>query len=516
MAFKEDYSSDAGWSAVDVSVRLNTAAGEKFLESMRKNNVNTIIRYYASSARPKTLTLDEAKFISQRGFGILPVFQDSSRSISNFSYQSGVENAQSALEFAQMIGQPEGSTIVFAVDADYKTTEIDGPILDYFNAVKSTLAGKFNIGAYGSGAVLSKLAAEGIVSIPWLSMSRLFLGTQQYFYSNRWFLRQIPPESSHLDTGIKFDRNVVRGAIRDLGSFQINQSGVGQSVWHHDLDATLGGDGVLSPRLDVTSIANKIVKTDGLRLRKTANGTVIRELTIGEKVVDVGPASEPGWRRVMIGTEEGVVFGQYLRDFGRSEVEALIDSALAEWLRFDKGRANEKLDPYFKYVREMWAAIGEPYDGRSVYPSGKDVPWSAAYISWVVRKAGPAYANFQFASAHSVFVNNAIKARITGRVDKPFWGYRITEERPDLGDIIQRNRGGGTFNFSYAENHLYYESHSDIVVELTPDVVRVIGGNVSDSVRLGGDVQEYTLGPDGYILPGQGVIAILKNRAGII
>jgi hypothetical protein len=113
-----------------------------------------------------------------------------------------------------------------------------------------------------------------------------------------------------------------------------------------------------------------------------------------------------------------------------------------------------------------------------------------------------------------VFVNNAIKARVTDRTDKPFWGYRITEQRPALGDIIQRNRAGNNFGFSYAENHAEYASHSDIVVEVTPDVARVIGGNVQDTVSFGSNVQEYDLDGDGFIAPSQGVIALLKNRAG--
>jgi len=247
-------------------------------------------------------------------------------------------------------------------------------------------------------------------------------------------------------------------------------------------------------------------------------------LTIGERVIDLGASTEDGWRKVKVGVEEGVVFGKYLREPGRLEVKALLRAVLDEWLRFDKGRADEKADPYYKYVREMWAAIGEPYDGRSRYPNGKEVPWSAAFISWVVRKAGPAYANFQFASSHSVFVNNAIKARVTNRLDKPFWGFRITEKKkkkkkkkkkPEIGDIIQRNRGSGAFTYSYAENHSQYESHSDIVVEVTPDVVRVLGSNVSDTVTMGGDLQEYQLDTEGFIKPDQRVIALLKNRAGL-
>lgn len=518
MSYKDDFTNAEGWSAVDVSVRLNTAAGKTFVAFVRSRGVDTIIRYYASSARPKTLTPEEAKFLSKEGFGILPVFQDSSRDISNFSRQKGAANAKSAMDFAKRVGQPKGkgSTILFAVDADYSAKEIDGPILEHFKAIEDEIDGAFAIGAYGSGALLAKLLAEGLITVPWISMSRLFLGTEQFFYSNRWSMRQVPPEATDPATGIKFDRNVIRVPRKELGAFQVDEAGQGMPTWDEDVDATLGGGTPTATVADDSTGPVRYVTTEGLRLRRVANGPIIRELTIGERAVDLGAASAEGWRNVKVGTDEGAVFGRYLREPERPEIEALLRAALDEWLRFDKGRADEKADVYYLYVREMWAAIGEPYDGRSVDINGKDVPWSAAFISWVVRKAGAAYANFQFSARHSTFVNNAIKARVTNRQDKPFWGYRITEKKPELGDIIQRNRGGGSFTFSYAENHERYESHSDIVVEVTADVVRVLGGNVGNTVALGsGDPQEYELDANGFLLPNQGIIALLKNRAGL-
>lgn len=521
MSYKEDFTNALGWSAVDVSTRLNNDRGSKFLAFLRENGVDTVIRYYASSARPKTLTLEEAKFLSKEGFGILPIFQDSSRNISDFSQQKGVANAKSAMEFAKQVGQPIGKncTILFAVDADYTSSQIDGPILDYFKAIKDVIDGAFSIGAYGSGALLSKLLAEQLITVPWISMSRLFLGTEQFFYSNRWFIRQVPPDLRHTASDVGYDRNVIRISRKELGVFQVDEAGQGVPVWNEENDATLGGHFAASHSVisftENLSGADRLVTTEGVRLRSSPNGPIIRNMTIGEKVTDLGAASQEGWRKINVGIEEGVVFGKYLREPGRVEVEVLLRAVLDEWLRFDKGRADEKADPYYKYVREMWAAIGEPYDGRSRYPNGEDVPWSAAFISWVVRKAGPAYINFQFAASHSVFVNNAIKARVTNRLDKPFWGYRITEKKPEIGDIIQRNRGSGVFTYSYAENHSKYESHSDIVVEVTPDVVRVLGGNVSDTVTMDGDLQEYQLDTEGFIKPDQRVIALLKNRAGL-
>lgn len=164
----------------------------------------------------------------------------------------------------------------------------------------------------------------------------------------------------------------------------------------------------------------------------------------------------------------------------------------------------------------MWASIGEAYDGRSKDSRGREVPWSAAFISFVVRKAGDSYKNFKFANAHSVFAHDAIQARFQERRDSPFWGYRVTEQRPTLGNIVLRNRDRGRISFDYAERNSRYYSHSDIVVEATTEFVRVVGGNVNDSVSMsygvsGRATQEYQLDKNGFIKRDQGVIAILKN-----
>ncbi|MFK3710167.1 DUF2272 domain-containing protein [Leclercia adecarboxylata] len=500
MSYKDDFQLANGWAAVDLNSRLSSR-NQPFLDFLKQNHVSTIIRYYATDPEnAKTLTPEEATFLSGQGFSLLPVFQDSSRSISNFTAASGVANAKSALKLARAIGQPEqaGSTILFAVDKDYEYAQIDGPILDYFLAVKQTLGSAFRIGAYGSGAVLSKLMAENLIAVPWLSMSRAFHGTESFFYSQQWALRQIPPDQKFpADKGIGYDRNILRLPPHQLGAFTLNDGGrvAGSTVLPLMTPPTFA-----TP----TDATNRVVTTDGVRLRDKPDGAVIRDMTIGEAVIDSGSSTQAGWRKVQVGNDSGVIFGLYLRELASPAIEALVQSTIAEWVRFDKGNGDERQSPYYRYIREMWAEIGEPYDGRDTKE-----PWSAAFISWVVKQAGKGYENFKFASGHSVFVNNAIKARLTQRLDKPFWGYRIDEEKPALGDIIQRNRLGNQYSFSWAENHVFYNSHADIVVEIKADVVRVLGGNVSNSVNM----REYRLDKEGFLQEGQGIIAILKNRA---
>ena len=98
-------------------------------------------------------------------------------------------------------------------------------------------------------------------------------------------------------------------------------------------------------------------------------------------------AENPGWVRLaaeMAGQRrEGFASAQFLRRPVSDVREALIAEAIREWLRFEKGLGREFDDPFAGYVGEMWRAINLNLDGRD-----RDVPWSAAAISFMVRNAG--------------------------------------------------------------------------------------------------------------------------------
>jgi hypothetical protein len=119
------------------------------------------------------------------------------------------------------------------------------------------------------------------------------------------------------------------------------------------------------------------------------------------------------------------------------------------------------------------------------FTSCTKVPWSAVFISWCVKQAGATKAEFKFAMAHSVFVNEAIKNAANGT--GVFQGFDISKQPPAIGDIIQNNRRNNTVDFAFAKTHKNYESHSVIVVEIGQDAqggfAFCVGGNESDSVR---------------------------------
>jgi len=135
--------------------------------------------------------------------------------------------------------------------------------------------------------------------------------------------------------------------------------------------------------------------------------------------------------------------------------------------------------PLTAQIRKFWLDIGHPFPGVAV-------PWSAAFVSSCVTQAGATAAEFRFSPQHSVFVHRSIQNEVTGtgvfRGVDPFG-----PSTPEVGDIIQNNRGGANHDYAFAMANAAYASHSAIVVEIGQDQLGgyalTIGGNESDSIR---------------------------------
>jgi len=199
---------------------------------------------------------------------------------------------------------------------------------------------------------------------------------------------------------------------------------------------------------------------------------------------------------------EGFVSKNVLRDPVSDPREALVANCVAEWLRFEKGTRKEFEDPWFRRVGDYWANIGMNLDGRD-----RDVPWSAAFVSFVVRNAGPAYAGFVFAAAHARYIHASIVARESG-TDAPFWGFRLSEHKPQLGDLVCRGRTNQNITYDFARQEDAFFSHCDVVCRIEDGKVFAIGGNVSQSARH----TFYPTDANGALLPERKVFAVLRNN----
>lgn len=164
----------------------------------------------------------------------------------------------------------------------------------------------------------------------------------------------------------------------------------------------------------------------------------------------------------------------------------MLDLAREEWEFFGRqtvGTDGKVQTPgHLEHEEGYWQRVGTYWDeGVDLDWTGqdRDVPWSAAFISWVLRQAG--VPNFRHSEWHATYIRDSILARRRRDEDAPFWGYRLKERAPQVGDLVGYAREGG-ISFDYQP--AVYKSHTDIVVAVRPGEVDVIGGNVQDSVTL--------------------------------
>ncbi len=155
---------------------------------------------------------------------------------------------------------------------------------------------------------------------------------------------------------------------------------------------------------------------------------------------------------------------------------AAVVLATQEWNRWNKGALKET-DPKMRAVlTDYWlTGTGSKRHETNWWSA---VPWSAAFISWVMKKAG-AGTDFKYAASHSVYTAAAKANRLAGNTNM-FKAFRITEVAPRIGDLVCKARAGS--GATYDNIRAGMKTHCDIVTSVTPNQLTTIGGNVSNSV----------------------------------
>lgn len=193
------------------------------------------------------------------------------------------------------------------------------------------------------------------------------------------------------------------------------------------------------------------------------------------------------------------------------------DIAKAEALLWGDG-AKQETDPamrdtlrgYWRTVRPE-SEIEKSIDERNA--------WSAAFISTVMKRAG-AGDSFKFSAAHYVYAAEAKRARFRGDTSK-CWMYRIDEVKPEFGDVVCRDRaariGGPCSGTTYdnVDDGQRRATHGDVVTEVRPESIMVVGGNVRQSVKH----RSITLDARGFVAQvtsGCKYFAILKPAGTLV
>jgi peptidoglycan hydrolase-like protein with peptidoglycan-binding domain len=121
-------------------------------------------------------------------------------------------------------------------------------------------------------------------------------------------------------------------------------------------------------------------------------------------------------------------------------------------------------------------------------------PWSAVFVSFVMRKAG-AGAAFKYSAAHQGYVAAARRNRLQNVTTNPFWAYRATEVAPQVGDLVCASRSNSGATYDNIGDAQARATHCDVVTEVRPGSIRVVGGNVNQNV----DAKTIRTLPDGRL-----------------
>lgn len=105
------------------------------------------------------------------------------------------------------------------------------------------------------------------------------------------------------------------------------------------------------------------------------------------------------------------------------------------------------------------------------------IPWSAAFVCWVMRQAG-AGLQFPRSAGHATYIRRAWAARTEPTA--PFVAHPPNDYAPRVGDIVAYARSDEPLDLGNLPR--WFSSHGDIVVDVEDDALVVVGGNVSNTV----------------------------------
>ncbi|MES2687673.1 MAG: DUF2272 domain-containing protein [Pseudomonadota bacterium] len=163
-------------------------------------------------------------------------------------------------------------------------------------------------------------------------------------------------------------------------------------------------------------------------------------------------------------------------------------------------------DGAWQRIGDYWKFIGNGYQNLT----GKDrgTAWSAAFISWCMHEAG-AEDRFPYSAGHAKYINQAIKNSQKAIANAPLLGHGLQGYKLKVGDLVGYWRGDTAITFDNARKVGWYESHTDIVVEIGEGVAYTIGGNVMHSVTK----RALELGPAGELIdPRENWFVAIENK----
>ncbi|MCY8009852.1 DUF1906 domain-containing protein [Bacillus haynesii] len=207
-------------------------------KTLRSNGYKVVGRYLTGNVRTssglksKAMTPAELSTIFNEGLRVFPIYQDGGYESSYFVENQGTTDAYAAVNAAQGLGFPSGTTIYFAVDFDAYDYEVTNKIIPYFNEIRAAFdkmqsipnTPKYKIGVYGPRNICIRTANAGLTEYSFVAdMSTGFSGNLGYTMPKNWAFDQFYEYSIGTGSGaIGIDKDAYSG--RDKGTASVTPS----------------------------------------------------------------------------------------------------------------------------------------------------------------------------------------------------------------------------------------------------------------------------------------------------
>ncbi len=430
---------------IDVPSNVANQAG-----ALAEAGVKTVIRYYNHSNSiklpSKCLSREELQALFEAGLSVSVVFEQrggADGNITDLDAESGVRDANRALDLAAEIEQPPGSAIYFAVDLDYfRKSELDR-ITPYFERAKQKLSAKdYQVGVYGSGTVGQHLKNLGLIEHIWLAGAMGWSGTRSALAAGNWTIFQQQLEKRSDIGGFIFDGNVLNPAQASFGQFGLDGARV-------------------TPRGQGSVALFKVATRSGLNLRSGPgeNFSIITPVPAGTIVV--GQGREGAWIKVDLegdGQVDGYMFANFLEAVsGGLPVAVSGDDRAGQIRPIDVARAEMKLNVAEVRGRQNNPRIVMYHQTTEGGAAPDETPWCSSFANYCVERAGLQGTNSKRALSWH----------------EHQWGREVTP-KPLEGDIVvfrrqsPKNSGG----------------HVGFFIGGDESTIQVLGGNQGNRINI--------------------------------
>ena len=282
-----------------------------------------------------------------------------------------------------------------------------------------------------------------------------------------------------VDLGCKFTADNVKKLAQALG-----EPPVGVTIYMAHQQGLAGALKILR--------ANRSDSIESVIGEAAAKNNRFQGLTVGqtiEKFSAVYRSNEDDARALVTfigaGPAAGEVDEEEVAETAGSILPKAVHAALTEMEVFARKNGAvlvETKQPLSSRVLEYFKLVGRP---DIIDPTAE--PWSAAFISFVMKTAGASPTQFPISPSHSLYILFALANRVANRMNASMVYFDRHERAPEVGDLIGFSRTAEVRNRADMERFLpsrFFASHTNLVVDVAPGRIKAIGGNLSQSTRI--------------------------------